>query len=79
MNQREIDMSPDMQSLAKITRRYKAHNDKIAEGHSEHKEHCTTAELEIIVRESHYTLAKALRRIERLEKKIGIVPEPNDY
>jgi hypothetical protein len=68
----------NLQALATITKRYRAHNDRVAEGYSKHVEKCTTAELEYIVQDTQHKLAKAFRRIDRLEKKLNIPVDPSD-
>jgi hypothetical protein len=69
----------NLQTLATITKRYRAHNDRVAEGHSKHVEKCTTVELEYIVQDTQHKLAKAFRRITRLEEKLNIKADPSDY
>lgn len=62
--------------LATIVNRYRAHNDKLQETLTTHVQVSTLADLEIITRNTHFVLNKALRRIARLEKRLGVMGEP---
>lgn len=72
------NLTPGIQQLSLLTKRYRDHNNRVEEGYTPHAEKCTTAELEIITRDNHYTIGKVLRRIERIEKKLGIITSPEE-
>ena len=62
-------------SRAAVVERYRAHNDMIAEKQTPHVQICTITDLEIITRNTHSVLTRALRRITRLEQRLGIAGE----
>lgn len=60
------------QALAEVVSRYRDHNDKLAERLSDKVQACTIADLELIVRQTHHSLDRALRRLAHVEERLGI-------
>ncbi len=64
---------PPSEPLAAVVARYREHNDRLEEQQTEHVRVCTLTDLELITRNTHLTLGRALKRIARLEQRVGLV------